>query len=586
MSKGAQRRLAAIVAADVAGYSRLMGADEEGTLAVLKGHRREHIDPKIAEHNGRIVKTTGDGILLEFASVLDAARCCLDVQRGMAERNADIPAERRMLFRVGINLGDIIIDGEDIHGDGVNVAARLEALCEPGGIAVSGNVHEQVQDRLDGQFVECGSHEVKNIVRPVKVWRWSPENSGMEGQPKVTAPASTLHDGPSIAVLPFDNMSGDAEQEYFADGISEDIITDLSKVSGLLVIARNSSFAYKGQNPDIRKVCRELSVRHVLEGSVRKSGRRVRITAQLIDGSNGGHLWAERYDRDLEDIFTVQDEVTREIVQALKLALTDRERRRRDARGRVDPVAYDHFLRARNCVYRFTAEAMRQARDELDQAIARDAALATAYAMLAIVHCVEHANAWNGAGADHLDRALDLVNKALATDPDEPQAYYALALTKMWQRELDEAAKAAERAIELDPSFAGVYTALGTILDFAGQHEAAVEKLRRALLLDPRYDTALQFIGRAQFSLRQYDEAEASLKRRLALSPKSDMSRVFLAAIYGHTGRHEEARRLWKEIMQINPDFSIDRVRRVLPYRDAACFDHFEAGLTAAGLPI
>lgn len=586
MSTGTQRRLAAIVAADVVGYSRLMGADEEGTLAVLKGHRREHIDPKIGQHNGRIVKTTGDGILLEFASVLDAVRCCLDVQRGMAERNADIPAERRMLFRVGINLGDIIIDGEDIHGDGVNVAARLEALCEPGGIAVSGNVHEQVQDRLDGQFVECGSHEVKNIVRPIKVWRWSPENSSLEGQPKVTAPAPSLHDRPSIAVLPFDNMSGDTEQEYFADGISEDIITDLSKVSGLLVIARNSSFAYKGQNPDVRKVCRELGVRHVLEGSVRKSGRRVRITAQLIDGSNGGHLWAERYDRDLEDIFTVQDEVTREIVQALKLALTDRERGRRDARGKVDPVAYDHFLRARNCVYRFSAEAMREARQELHQAIARDAGLATAYAMLAVVHCVEHANAWNGAGHDHLDRALELVNKALAADPDESQAYYALALTKMWQRELDEAAKAAERAIELDPSFAGVYTALGTILDFAGQHEAAVEKLRRALLLDPRYDTALQFIGRAQFSLRRYDEAEASLKHRLALSPKSDMSRVFLAAIYGHTGRREEAQRLWKEIMQINPDFSIDHVRRVLPYRDAACFEHFEAGLTAAGLPI
>ncbi|HKO06398.1 MAG TPA: adenylate/guanylate cyclase domain-containing protein, partial [Alphaproteobacteria bacterium] len=303
MEQGAQgrvqRRLAAILAADVAGYSRLMGADEEGTLARLKAHRRELIDPKIKEHRGRIVKTTGDGMLVEFASVVDAVRCAVDVQRGTAERNADVPPEKRIEFRVGINLGDIIIDGDDIHGDGVNIAARLEGLAQPGAVYISGTAYDQVRDKLDLAFEDMGEQQVKNIARPVRVFRIP---APVSGQPTASAePVLALPDKPSIAVLPFENMSGDPEQEFFSDGMAEDIITALSKLRWFFVIARNSTFAYKGKSPDVRQVARELGVRYVLEGSVRKAGNRMRIAAQLIDGVTGNHIWAERYDREAVD---------------------------------------------------------------------------------------------------------------------------------------------------------------------------------------------------------------------------------------------------------------------------------------------
>ncbi len=576
-----ERRLAAILAADVVGYSRLMGADEAGTLTALKAHRSEFIDPKFAEHKGRIVKLMGDGMLAEFPSVVDAVRAAVETQVAVTEHNAGLPENKRIEFRVGINLGDVVIDGDDIHGDGVNVAARLEGLAEAGGICISGSVHEQVRDRTGFAFEDLGEREVKNIDRPVSVWRWAGERAA--GAPPPGTPA--LPDKPSIAVLPFDNLSGDPEQGYFADGIAEDIITDLSKVSGLFVIARNSSFAYKDQNPDVRRVCRELGVGHVLEGSVRKAGNRVRINAQLIDGSTGGHLWAERYDRDLEDIFAVQDEVTREIVEALKVELTVAERRRREGHRKVDPEAYDCLVRARTCIYRFSAEGMVEARTMLERAIALDPGLAPAYARLALVHAMEYVNAWNDAGPDHLARALELANKAREADENEPQAYHALALTQMWLRDLDEAERAAERAIELDPNFAGAYTALGSVRDYAGKHESAIELLRQALRLDPQYDLALQFMGRAQFSLGRYDEAVATFKRRLIRAPRSDMTRAFLASLYGHTGHPEEAREIWCELLAINPDFSVEHVRRVLPYRDPAWFDRFDEGLANAGLP-
>jgi len=584
---GVERRLTTILAADVVGYSRLMGVDEVDTHRALKTHREELFAPTAARYHGRTIKLMGDGVLMEFGSVVEAVQFAVDVQRAVRERNATVPEDRRVVYRIGINLGDIIVDGDDIYGDGVNVAARLEALAEPGGICVRRNVRDEVRDKLDIRFKDLGEVEVKNIARPVRCFAVELDHSDAKVPPSAAGHGSSSDppDKPSVAVLPFNNMSGDPEQEYFADGISEDVITDLSKVSGLFVIARNSSFAYKDQSPDIRQVCRDLGVRYVLEGSVRKSGRRVRINAQLIDGTTGGHMWAERYDRDLEDIFSVQDDVTREIVQALRLALTPGERSRRDARGKVNPVAYDHFLRARNSVYRFTAEAMQEARAGLEQAVALDPTLAPAYAALALIHCIEYANGWNGAGAGHLAQALALADKALAADRDEPQAYHALALTQMWRRNLDEAARSAEHAIELDPNFAGAYTALGTVLDFAGQHEQAIEMLQRALLLDPKYDPALQFLGRAQFSLQRYDDAEATLKKRLAQTPKSDMTRIFLASIYGHTGRHDEARGLWREIIDINPDFRVGHIRQVLPYRDPAWFEHFLAGLGAAGVP-
>jgi adenylate cyclase len=582
MAEGrARRRLAAILAADVVGYSRLIRADEEGTLDRFKALRQGLIDPKIAGYQGRIFKQMGDGLLVEFASVVDAVRAAAEVQQAMAERNAGMARDDRIEFRVGINLGDVVIDGDDIHGDGVNVAARMEGLAEPGGICISGAVYEQVRDRLDLAFQDLGEQQVKNIDRPVRVWRWA----AVAPAAKVGPEPPSLPDRPSIAVLPFDNMSGDPEQEYFADGITEDIITDLSKVSGLFVIARNSSFAYKGRNLDLRQVCRELGVRHLLEGSVRKAGNRVRINAQMIDGATGGHLWAERYDRDLEDIFAVQDEVTRNIVDALKVALTAGEKARREGRRRVDPEAYDCLARARKCFFQFSADAMVECRAMAERASDLDPGFAPAYALQAVALNVESFNVWNDPGPDHLTRALELARRACATDPHEPQAYHALALAHMWLKNLDDAERAAERALELDANFAGACTALSNVRDYCGRHESAIELAERALRLDPQYDMALQFLGRAQFGLQRYDAAEATFKRRLILSPRSDMTRAFLAAIYGHTGRHEEARRMWRDMLEINPDYSVEHLQRIMPYRDPAWFDRFVDGLRKAGIP-
>ena len=584
------RRLAAILAADMVGYSRLMGADELGTIARQKALHGEVIDPAIAEHGGRVVKTTGDGLLVEFPSVVDAVACAVVVQTGLAGHEVDRPEDWRIRYRIGINLGDIVIEGDDILGDGVNIAARLEALADAGGICVSGDVYRQVRNKLDFEFEDLGERRVKNIAEPVRTYRVAlAVTAGQRTPPAPSAPSAGEHqalpDKPSIAVLPFNNMSGDPEQEYFAYGITEDIITDLSKISGLFVIARNSSFAYKGQSPDLRQVSRELGVRYVLEGSVRKAGGRVRINAQMIDGPTGGHLWAERYDRDLEDIFAVQDEVTLNIVEALKVELTSGEQARLEGRDKIDPEAYDHLVRARNCLYQFTADSMCECRETAERALELDPELAQAYAMLSLVSGTEYDNGWNQTGPDTLPRAMELAQKAIRVDGSEPQGHHALALSHMWMQNLEEAERAALRALELDPNFAGGYVALGTVRDYAGARESAIELLAQALRLDPQYDLALQFLGRAQFGLRRYEAAEASFKRRLIHKPGSDATRAFLASLYGHLGRLNEARQTWREVMEINPDYSIAHVRRVLPYRDPAWFDHFTEGLQKAGLP-
>jgi adenylate cyclase len=357
------RRLAAIFAGDIAGYSRLMNIDEEGALRQLKGHRKELVDPKITEHRGRIVKTTGDGMLVEFASVVDAVRCAVDIQRGMGERNANVPAEKRIQFRIGLNVGDIIIDGDDIYGDGVNVAARLEALADPGGIMVSRVVHDQVQDKLGFEFDDMGEQSVKNIARPVGVHRIQLTGQVTPAKVAINTAERTTSDRPSIAVLPFVNMSGDPEQEYFADGISEDIITGLSKLRWFFVIARNSSFAYKGKAVDVKRAARELGVRYVLEGSVRKGGSRVRITAQLIDAATGNHIWADRYDGELTDVFALQDEITCKVVAAIEPKLLEAEGIRSQNRSAEDLGAWDLVIQANSLFWRLN-------RSEGDAAIA------------------------------------------------------------------------------------------------------------------------------------------------------------------------------------------------------------------------
>jgi adenylate cyclase len=581
-----RRRLAAILAADVVGYSRLMERDEKSTHTLLMARWKEVLEPLVAIHQGRVFKRTGDGVLVEFGSAVHAVECAAAIQQAMAAANTDVPEDRAIVFRVGVNLGDIMVEDSDLYGDGVNVAARIEALSNPGGVAISDGIHEHVHGRVRLDFVDAGHYEVKNIERPVHIWRWSPNDRTNDPNKTAAEPPLQLPKKPSIAVLPFDNMSGDPEQGYFADGITEDIITDLSKVSGLFVIARNSSFAYKGKTPDIRKVSRELGVRYILEGSVRKATDRIRINAQMIDGMTGGHLWAERYDRGLEDIFAVQDEVTRTIVNALRVKLTAREVERRESRSKVDPEAYDLLVRSRQSILQFNSVSSTEARSMLERAIAIDPALAAAYASLSIIALTDFINQWNGATPDNLTQAFELAHKAIDTDDTEPQGHHALSLALAFMRRLDEAERAEERAIELDPNSAHAYTALGGIREFQGRHEDALALYTRAYRLDPQFDLALHFLGRALLSLGRFDEAETAFKRRLTLAPRSDMTRFYLACLYGRIGRHEEARRYWREVLEVNSNFSIDHLKRALPYRDPNLFDRLVDGLREAGVPI
>ncbi len=382
MAPGAtQRRLAAILSADVAGYTRLMAADEEATLAALKSHRTEVIDPKVADHHGRVFKTTGDGVLAEFASVVDAVRCAVEAQEAMHARNADVAEDRRIVFRIGVNLGDVIVDDDDdVYGDGVNLAARVQECAEPGGIAISATVHDQLEGKTSVRFADGGAQQVKNVARPIRIWRWAPDAQAAHQAPVEPPP---LPEKPSIAVLPFDNMSGDAEQEYFADGITEEIITALSRVHWFFVIARNSSFAYKGRSADVREVARDLGLRYVLEGSVRKAEKRVRIASQLVEGGTGNHVWAKRYDRELEDVFAVQDEITEAIVGEIDPEMGKAERRRARAQRTDDMGAWEAYQRGLWHLYRYTKDDISQARRLFQQAADIDLNLGLAHAGLA-----------------------------------------------------------------------------------------------------------------------------------------------------------------------------------------------------------
>jgi adenylate cyclase len=581
-----ERKLAAIFAADVVGYSRLMGADEEATLDMLRSYR-EVVDGLIGDHRGRVFGSAGDSVVAEFASPVEATRCAVAVQRVVEERNAGVPEDRRMRFRIGINLGDIMVEGDNLLGDGVNIAARLEALAEPGGICISGAVFDQVKNRLEHGYDDLGERQVKNIAEPVRVYRVRSEPSaadpraGTEGTPELALP-----DKPSIVVLPFENMSADPEQAYFSDGISEDIITDLSKVSGLFVIARNSAFTYKGRAVKVGDVSRELGVRHVLEGSVRKAGNRVRITAQLIDGTTGGHVWAERYDRDLTDIFAVQDEVTREIVSALAVKLTQHEKQRLGHKGTENLEAYDCFLRGRENYLGSTREGNVLARRMFEQAVELDPAFAAAHAFYVLTYVGDYINQWSETPERSLELAHEFARQALALDDSEPAAHFALGVVLLWMRQHEQAIAEAARTIALDPNFAPGYVLLSNVLHYAGRSEETLELLSKAMRLDPHYpDVYLHFLGQANFMLGRYDEAIAALKRRLERNPETDVSRVMLAAAYGHLGRTQEARADWAKALEVNPDYSLDHKRKILPYKDPADFDRIVDGLRKAGLP-
>jgi len=585
MSENASnRRLAAILAADVVGYSRMMGADEAGTLAALKRHRETVFDPAVAQHNGRVVKLIGDGTLVEFASVVDAVNCALAIQRAV---KAQAPANGRgIVLRIGVNLGDVIIDGDDIYGDGVNVAARLEPLAEPGGVCVASIVNESVGTRVAVSFKDGGEVAVKNIDRPIRVWKWHPDHDPL---PVRAAPQAGggRPEQPSIAVLPFNNMSGDPEQEYFSDGITEDIITDLSKVGGLMVIARNSSFAYKGKNPDIRVVGRDLGVGSVLEGSIRKAGNRVRITAQLIDAATGGHLWADRYDRDLTDIFEVQDEVTRNIVEALKVTLTPKEEARLADNPTDSIEAHDLFLRGRELIQSPNIDRAKYERaiELFERAIALDPGYAQAHAGLGLAHVFDFHNRWT----DHPDRSLrladELATKAIALDPEEPFAYFALSITAGMLRDDQRSKAAIDKALALNPNYPPALNARGAFNVYGGRPEAAIPDIERAIRLDPAFSQQyLHFLGLAHLLIGNYETAAMMFRERILLFPKTDVSRSALAAALGHLGAVEEARRVWAELMKINPKYVFEEHMARLPFKRQQDIDIIRAGLAKAGL--
>jgi adenylate cyclase len=583
-----ERKLAAIFAGDVAGYSRLMGVDEEGTLHQLKTHRKELVDPKITEHRGHIVKTTGDGMLVEFVSVVDAVRCAVDIQRGMAERNVEVPADRRVEFRVGINVGDIISDNNDIYGDGVNVAARLEALAEPGGIMVSGVVHDQVRDKLSFGFEDLGEQSVKNIARPIGVHRVSLTESATETAVKSRAaakPQLAASQRPSIAVLPFANMSGDPEQDYFADGISEDIITALSKLRWFFVIARNSSFIYKGKAVDVKHVAHELGVRYVLEGSVRKGGNRVRITAQLIDAATANHIWADRYDGDLTDIFALQDEITEKVVAAIEPKLLEAEGIRSQNRSPDDLSAWDMVIQANSLFWRLTKPETEAAIDVLRQATGRYPNYGPAHSILAFVLLISGYLGWSVPELQ-LQEATRLANRAAQLDDSDPWAHLALGFVAFVRRQTNVAVAEFQRALELNPNFAAAHGYLGWTLAFNGQSEEATKHLEEAICMSPHdpqnaiFNTGLAV---THYLTERYAKAvEYSSKSLQQRSAFTAGHRIHVASL-AQNGQIDEAREALARLKEMHPGLSIAWIKKNVPYTSKPMTKFLE-GMRKAGL--
>ena len=573
---GQERRLSAILAADVAGYTRLMEQDTDGTVAAWQAARSDTIDPAITDHSGRIVKHTGDGFLAEFSTVLAAVKCAVAMQRKLKPSPLD--------FRMGVNLGDIIDDGEDIHGEGVNIAARIEALGEPGGVSISGGVYDQVRNRLEYRFENLGEHEVKHVSALVRVYRVVYDD---DRPARAEVGHLALPDQPSIVVLPFENMSGDPEQEYFAHGMTEDIITDLSKISGLFVIARNSAFVYKDKTFNVADVCRELGVKFALEGSIRKAGNRVRITAQLIDGASGGHHWAERYDRDLTDIFEVQDDVTQHIVGALKITLSDTEKTRIADSDTNNVDAHDCFLKGRELMFglKRDREMFEQSTACFRRAIEHDPDYAAPYAGLAMAHVLDHQNRWSDTPERSIDESQRLVDQAIARNDQEPFAHYVAAMVAMFNKDYERWADEADTALALNPNYAPALNIRGAVHIYEGEPAKAIPYMVRAMRLDPAFQQQyLHFLGVAHFVAGDYRTAEALFRDRISINPTTDLSRAFLASSLGHLGELDEAREVWRELKEINPRYSHAEHIGRLPFKNPADAEKFGAGLGKAGL--
>ena len=533
------RRLAAILAADVAGYSRLMGSDEEGTLERLNSHRRAVVDPKIAENHGRIVKSTGDGLLVEFPSVVDAVRCAVEVQRAMAERNTGVPIGERVEFRVGINLGDVIVEDDDMYGDGVNVAARLESLAGPGGVFISNIVYEEVRDRLPFDFDDIGEQRVKNIARLVRVYR-VPITENTATRASLPAP-----DKPSLAVLPFQNMSGDPEQDYFADGIVEEITTAIARLPWLFVIARNSSFTYKGRAVDVKQVARELGVRYVLEGSVRKAGNRVRLTGQLIDTATAAHIWADRFDGALDDIFELQDQTASSVVGAIepRLRLSEIERATRKPTERLD--AYDLFLRALAQSQKFTDDGMHEAIAFLDRALIIDPSYAPAAAMIGRCRFFQFVQGWGCLSDSEIGEGVHLARQALEVGKDDPETLCIAAFTlSIFAGEHATATTAAQRALTLNPNSVHAWMTSGWNLAFLDRPEPAIDAFERAIRLSPLDPFGYLFAAGLAFAyavMRRYEEAIDWADRSLQQQPRFVIPVRLRTALCAHLDRSEEA---------------------------------------------
>ena len=574
-----ERRLAAILAGDVAGYSRLMGADEEGTLSRLKAHRREFLEPKIAEHRGRIVKRTGDGVLVEFVSAVDAARCAVEIQQGMFERNASVPQETRIEIRYGIHIGDIIIEEDDIFGDGVNIAARLEGIAQPGGICISDDAYRQIRGKIDANFQDKGEHGLKNIAQPIRIYEWQVGGSVTQ------AISLALPDKPSIAVLPFQNMSGDPEQEYFADGIVEEIITGLSRLRWLFVIARNSSFTYKGRAVDVRQVGRELGVRYVLEGSVRKGGQRLRITAQLVEAATGNHLWADRYDGALDDVFDLQDRITLDVVRAIEpsVQMAEIERARRKRPENLD--AYDHFLRALPHIWNNNPAEASKALEQLEAALRIDPNYAMAHAYIGMCFLVLSRHSRD---PGDVASAILHARTALVGSIDDPSALaWAGFVLAILDRDYVTARSAFNRALSIDPDSAITLGFCALVNAFAGQYDAAIEfadKANRSSPLDPLlYQTDLGR-GLAHLHSGRYTDAIHAFQHAIEVVPRFGVPRMLLAAAYSSSGRMDEARAAVQHLLEVEPNLCLQTLDTlVLGPPDK--MEALRAALQKAGLP-
>jgi adenylate cyclase len=632
---GMSRKLAAIFSADVAGYSRLMGDDEEATIRTLTAYRAV-ISSLIQHYRGRVVDSPGDNLLAEFASVVDAVRCAVEIQHTLKEKNTELPDYRQMRFRIGINLGDVIVEGERLYGDGVNIAARLESLSITGGICISGTVYDHVENKLALNYEYQGEQTVKNIAKPVRMYQVVLEDSASQnakvkeqkskvGEPKLRRvrpahrwvvaglllivatvgvvrywlspipnpqpPTSStqplpLPDKPSIVVLPFVNMSKDLEQEYFSDGMTEDLTSDLSKISSIFVIARNSAFTYKGKAVKVQEVGRELGVRYVLEGSVRKADNQVRINAQLIDATTGGHLWSERYDRPLTDIFALQDDITQKIVAALEVKLTKGEQERLVRRTTDNLEAYDYFLRGRTYYFRYTKETNAQARQMVEKALALDPAYADACALLGFTYWIEWFAQWSPNPPQSLERFAELAHRAIALDDSLPFSHIALAYVHLWKaRQYEQAITELQKAVTLAPNSAEVYFALAEGLNIAGRHAEALEPIHTAMRLNPHYPANYPFnLGWAYQETGQVEEARAAYTRAVNLNPDFPAPHLQLADLYSELGREAEARAEAAEILRISPNFSVEDFRQNNAYADRARFERFVANLRKAGL--